>query len=41
MEVEGVVNMFKKSEEMNGIRYNYNLANGDSASYLSGFAEMS
>lgn len=40
MEVEEVVNMFKKSEEMNGIKYNYYLANEDSASYLRGFAEM-
>lgn len=32
--------MFKKLEEMNGIRYNYYLANEDSASYLRGFAQM-
>lgn len=33
MEVEGVVDIFKKSEETYGIRYKYYLGDGDSASF--------
>jgi hypothetical protein len=35
MEVEGVVDMFKKSEETYDVRYKYYLGDGDSAAYPS------
>ena len=33
MEVDGMVEMFKRSEELHGVRYKYYIGNGDSKTY--------